>query len=515
MACHIEYLPDEILEHILNLIPPYKDLKECMLVCKRWYHAVKHVIEHRESYFQRSVAYGSLLWDALPTDERLPSISKRHSHSACAYENSMYIFGGCTKTGTTFNDLWKLDLDTRKWERPIPMGNYPSPKACASMVYYKKSFILFGGWAHPPSYPLFEVRKLFSELHIYSITANKWTAIETLNSPPATCAHSASVHDNIMVVFGGISDFLRSSNNIWCFNLDTHSWYQQSTPDPKPQPRYGHSQIPLNDKNLLILGGCTAPNVGIDDVWLLNMSNPDWTWTKIKISGNEWAPMMIWCHPACKVGDNIIILSKRKTKNQNKERSTSERVMCYGPVAFVDNCKQPEVKRNIPVEQHNVPENRQRHLPPGSSTDRHRPRQRVRIVVERNNWNGPMAAFHPDHGVNRIGLNRLKLLDDIYKINEEYRRRNERKKIVNGLSIFVLNIANVLCEDRIATWVKQSKCAQKGPEERILYSFILGKGELIFFGGMKRVLVTNGHTESDSSEVFNDVHFLNPPRYTI
>lgn len=43
MACHIDYLPDEILEYILNLIPPYKDLKECMLVCKRWSHAVKRM----------------------------------------------------------------------------------------------------------------------------------------------------------------------------------------------------------------------------------------------------------------------------------------------------------------------------------------------------------------------------------------------------------------------------------------------------------------------------------------
>lgn len=36
MQCVIDDLPDEILEYILNLIPPYKDLQECMLVCKRW-----------------------------------------------------------------------------------------------------------------------------------------------------------------------------------------------------------------------------------------------------------------------------------------------------------------------------------------------------------------------------------------------------------------------------------------------------------------------------------------------
>ena len=69
----------------------------------------------------------------------------------------MYVFGGCTATCTTFNDLWRLDLDTRKWVRPITMGSYPSPKACATMLHYKKSFILFGGWSHPSPYPVHQV----------------------------------------------------------------------------------------------------------------------------------------------------------------------------------------------------------------------------------------------------------------------------------------------------------------------------------------------------------------------
>lgn len=87
----------------------------------------------------------------------MPTIAKRHSHSACTYENSMYVFGGCTATCTTFNDLWRLDLDTRKWIRLITMGTYPSPKACATMLYYKKSFILFGGWSHPALYSVHQV----------------------------------------------------------------------------------------------------------------------------------------------------------------------------------------------------------------------------------------------------------------------------------------------------------------------------------------------------------------------
>ena len=47
------------------------------------------------------------------------NISKRYSHSAVFYPASlaMFVFGGCTSSSSTFNDLWTLDLSTRTWAR--------------------------------------------------------------------------------------------------------------------------------------------------------------------------------------------------------------------------------------------------------------------------------------------------------------------------------------------------------------------------------------------------------------
>ena len=36
-------------------------------------------------------------------------------------------------------------------------GNYPSPKACASLVAYKDNLVLFGGWSHPTPYTFHQV----------------------------------------------------------------------------------------------------------------------------------------------------------------------------------------------------------------------------------------------------------------------------------------------------------------------------------------------------------------------
>ena len=39
----------------------------------------------------------------------------RSGHSACIFENSMYIFGGKDSDNNKLNDLWRLDINTNKW----------------------------------------------------------------------------------------------------------------------------------------------------------------------------------------------------------------------------------------------------------------------------------------------------------------------------------------------------------------------------------------------------------------
>ena len=65
-------------------------------------------------------------------------VGKRYSHSAAFHpgSDSMFVFGGCTSSATTFCDLWRLDLTTRTWHLMQTTGTYPSPKACAVLVRY-------------------------------------------------------------------------------------------------------------------------------------------------------------------------------------------------------------------------------------------------------------------------------------------------------------------------------------------------------------------------------------------
>ncbi|XP_063972153.1 F-box only protein 42 [Diachasmimorpha longicaudata] len=516
MEYHIDDLPDEILEYILNLIPPYKSLKECMIVSKRWSLAVKRVMEHKESYFHRSVGFGSLEWSGnLEDSGPTPIIGGRFSHSACTYNNSMYVFGGCTKTSTTFNDLWKLDLDTRKWDRPLAKGNYPSPKACASMVYYNDSFILFGGWSHPSGYPPYQRRRLFDELHVYCLKTNRWSVIDTFDGPPPTAAHSASIHGNIMVVIGGIHNDYNSSNDIWCLNLDHYYWYKPVISDLKPSPRYGHSQIHLDDKHILIFGGCTGPHAAMNDVWLLTMDGPIWEWKQVSMLGTTWAPTKIWYHQACRVGNHVVILNSNKQSTKPGAVVTKE----------VNKSHLLPPPRRRPVVEHKDDKDENVNGRHGKLIGR---KMHLRSTSPNSSiYSGSqpleLKSFAPvgvpDVEEKRRQANRARQLESLRRMQERIQNHRIQQRIVkrktDRLGIFVLDIGQIF-EECAATWISHSQNEYSGPEGRILYSLLLGQSELIVFGGIRKIVNTiQGEIDDDDAEVFNDIHFIKPPRYVL
>ncbi|XP_014469024.1 PREDICTED: F-box only protein 42 [Dinoponera quadriceps] len=526
MQCKIDDLPDELLEYILSLVPPYKTLEACKSVCRRWKRTTEVVIARSEAHFQRSVAVGSLLWNSLPSVHWAPTIGKRHSHSACIYNNSMYVFGGCSSTWTTFNDLWRLDLDTRTWVRPVSLGSYPSPKACATMLYYQKSFILFGGWSYPLPYPLHQQWRLFNELHIYSIESNKWTTIDTLLTPPPTSAHSASIHGNKMVVFGGVCDG-ESSNDIWCFNLDSYRWQKQFASGDylRPEPRYGQSQIELGDKHLLILGGCTGPNAPMNDAWLLEMEGPLWIWKKVTMCNTEWAPTRIWCHQACKVGNYVVVLSKNKRKAKSNDMSISlKKTACQSSLCAPSHCESnPLFRRPENVSTPDRDENvngrhgafSRSHLQ-SAHTSSHMSIFSKPMSLYSDNFLS-MAAFRDPPLHSNSNTFRQRQLELLRKMEEKIKNKKAQakpaKKTENTLSIFVLDITKVL-EDCSASWIPLKQDNYSGPDERILYSLVAGKGELIVFGGLRKQQTTMDWN-LPKDEVYNDLHFINPPRYDI
>lgn len=131
-----------------------------------------------------------------------------------------------------------------------------------------------------------------------------------------------------------------------------------------------------------------------------------------------------------------------------------------------------------------------------------------------------MAAFRDEPLSSNSNTNRQRQLESLRRMEEKIRNKRTEVKVLkkpeNTLSIFVLDITNVLSDDCSASWIPSKQNDRSGPDERILYSLVVGRGELIVFGGIRKELTTlQGHPEVNDSVVYNDLYFINPPRYVI
>lgn len=307
-------LPEEVLEFILSFLSPYQEHKMAALVCKQWYRLIKGVAYQCYHGFLRAVQEGNIQWESRTYPYPGTPITQRFSHSACYYDSnqSMYVFGGCTQSScnAAFNDLWRLDLNSKEWIRPLASGSYPSPKAGATLVMYRELLVLFGGWTRPSPYPLHQPERFFDEIHTYSPSKNWWNCIVTTHGPPPMAGHSSSVIGSTMVVFGGSLGARQMSNEVWLLDLEQWSWSKPSVSGPSPHPRGGQSQIVIDSETLLILGGCGGPNALLKDAWLLHMSASSWTWQQLRVENEDHGAPELWCHPACKVGQCVVVFSQ-------------------------------------------------------------------------------------------------------------------------------------------------------------------------------------------------------------
>lgn len=605
MVVNIELLPDVVIEYIFSYLSPYRDLKQCMLVSKAWYHHVQAVIRKTQRDFNHAIKTMMIEWYHLPAEPG-PSISKRFSHSACCCGSSMYVFGGCTTANTTFNDLWRLDLATRTWIRPLATGTYPPPKACATLVCHEDNLILFGGWTHTSPYPLHQAWRIFNHLHIYNITTNRWTQIVTVC--PGMAGHSATIQGDSMVVFGGFhcqrgGGPFSSSNEIWVLDLKTLSWTKHPTTSPQPLPRYGHSQINIDEKHILIVGGCGGPNMLLNDIWLLTLNDDPfkpWEWKEMEIEHKENGAPHLSFHPACKVSDQVIVLSKSQRsvtsasslplllrapsriwvppradiqdarnnstpsdveKCVNGKKGVLKRHSAAGytsssdeeeyqyrtaakKLANVDDPQSPDIEKNSSLDHFHKPQSSSS----TGSTYRTENKQSVRDVLSSasassssspNSHEGQplpasdksMLSIRPNSRRNRQrqleGLDRMeqRLRDlcakNIQRQPEIISSRQKPKKLTsptnarNPMCIYVLDISKACSKNKVC-WQPLQCITSYGPEEIILYSLVLGRGEIIMFGGIQKYLNSRQQEGECVPEVVsNAIYFLSATKSII
>lgn len=169
----------------------------------------------------------------------------------------MYLYGGSSGLSTN-STFYALDLNTNLWE-PIRYKCDVPPPECDehTAVVHDEQMILFGGFVEGDR---------VNSVHRYSFKENTWRQVNYEANEKRPCAragHSATVcpqsgdnGESYMYVFGGRDNDDRKLFDLWRMDLNTDKWTQVMWESDSEAPcgRTGHSSAVYNG-HLLVFGG--------------------------------------------------------------------------------------------------------------------------------------------------------------------------------------------------------------------------------------------------------------------
>lgn len=207
----------------------------------------------------------------------------RYDHASAVCDGRMYVVGGNSR-GRFLSDVQVLDLSTFVWSRlemehstHTTPSTSPPPQTSTSLppiaghkvVSWKGNLLVSGGHTRSPS----------DVFGVYNLDpANQsWTRLEpTGPAPPARGAHTATIIQGNLWIFGGEDPHRRLLNDIHVLNLEEMTWSSPKVKGDIPAPRMKHIACAVDDRYLLVYGGGSHANPRAD-LCLLDTETLHWS----------------------------------------------------------------------------------------------------------------------------------------------------------------------------------------------------------------------------------------------
>ena len=213
-------------------------------------------------------------WEKLEAKGDLPSGRASHSVATDDVQGVMYIFGG---SGAHFGytnkcDLYAFHFATQTWQLLWnPVDDTPSARYGQSMVVYNEGLYVWGG-THGTNYP--------TDMHRFDLCGKQWQYIMTTGDLPCgRYRHQAMVKGDEMLVVGGSG--INRYGDVYSFTFNDSTWAKvQCTGADLSDGRYAHSAV-LRENNVYLYGG----NDGVrhDDLLQLDLVNN--VWSRVEVCG--------------------------------------------------------------------------------------------------------------------------------------------------------------------------------------------------------------------------------------
>lgn len=231
-------------------------------------------------------------WQRLRTHNTPPST--RNCHTATLVNNLLVIFGG--KEGENpkniVNDVHILNLDNLEWKQGLSItGDFPTPRMGHTAVLVGKKILVYGGW---------NGMNVLDDLYSFEVATMHWQKLDTTGEAPKRQFHTAHVIGSKMFVFGG-GDGKNWLNSLHCLNLRNLEWSLCRTGGTVPPGRLQHCSV-VHRKKLFVFGGEPDRQAQLDDFYVLNTKNLDWT----QVTRSEGPSARVSC--ACAIANDSLFV---------------------------------------------------------------------------------------------------------------------------------------------------------------------------------------------------------------
>uniref|UniRef100_A0A1L8DWH2 Putative host cell transcription factor hcfc1 n=1 Tax=Nyssomyia neivai TaxID=330878 RepID=A0A1L8DWH2_9DIPT len=181
-----------------------------------------------------------------------------------------------------------------KWRKVLnSTGPQPRPRHGHRAVAIKELMVVFGGGNEG----------IVDELHVYNTGTNQWYVPATKGDVPPGCAAYGFVVDGTKIlVFGGMVEYGKYSNDLYELQATKWEWrkLKPSPPDkgiPGPCPRLGHSFTLVGDR-VFLFGGLANESDDpknnipkyLNDLYVLNIRTEPMTWEVPQTVGERPPP---------------------------------------------------------------------------------------------------------------------------------------------------------------------------------------------------------------------------------
>ena len=189
----------------------------------------------------------------------------------------LVIFGGCgggKDYDQSFDDLWVVDVENKKWNNPPVVGKKPKGREGHAAGVIKNQMIIYGGKGQ---------KTLHSEMYALNLNNFEWKELDQQGQPPGSreSMSSAVIQDSLYIFGGNISnnpDEDLYTNDLYMISIRSSTAICKKivpSTGSAPQKRLSHSMSNLNNQYLILYGGESYGKI-LTDVWAFNITTKIW-----------------------------------------------------------------------------------------------------------------------------------------------------------------------------------------------------------------------------------------------